>query len=140
MRVGAIDIFCEETSYNEVSMALKTVVKKTWMDTRVKEDQITRYVDGGDDFIKRSEIKKRLAQAVPPDPKRIEGILAKSLSIESLSLDETAALLRVSDPDLLEKMRHTGLLVKKKVYDNRIVTFAPLYLANYCINDCLYCR
>ena len=29
--------------------------------------------------------------------------------------------------------------VKKKVYDNRIVTFAPLYCSNLCINNCLYC-
>ncbi|MBI4837726.1 MAG: [FeFe] hydrogenase H-cluster radical SAM maturase HydG [Nitrospirae bacterium] len=29
--------------------------------------------------------------------------------------------------------------VKEKVYGKRIVLFAPLYLSNVCINDCLYC-
>jgi 2-iminoacetate synthase len=29
--------------------------------------------------------------------------------------------------------------VKKKVYDNRIVTFAPLYCSNLCVNGCRYC-
>ena len=29
--------------------------------------------------------------------------------------------------------------IKKKVYDNRIVTFAPLYCSNLCVNSCLYC-
>ena len=36
-------------------------------------------------------------------------------------------------------MRATALEVKKKVYDNRIVTFAPLYMSTYCVNDCVYC-
>ncbi|GFP33178.1 2-iminoacetate synthase, partial [Candidatus Hakubella thermalkaliphila] len=29
--------------------------------------------------------------------------------------------------------------MKRKVYDNRIVTFAPLYMSNLCVNNCLYC-
>jgi 2-iminoacetate synthase len=29
--------------------------------------------------------------------------------------------------------------IKKTVYDNRIVTFAPLYLSTTCVNNCLYC-
>jgi 2-iminoacetate synthase len=36
-------------------------------------------------------------------------------------------------------MQQAALSIKKKVYDNRIVTFAPLYLGNFCVNDCLYC-
>ena len=27
----------------------------------------------------------------------------------------------------------------KKIYGNRIVLFAPLYLSNYCVNGCVYC-
>lgn len=29
--------------------------------------------------------------------------------------------------------------IKEKIYGNRIVMFAPLYLSNYCINGCVYC-
>ena len=29
--------------------------------------------------------------------------------------------------------------IKKKNYGNRIVMFAPLYLSNYCVNECRYC-
>ena len=36
-------------------------------------------------------------------------------------------------------MRAAAFQVKKKVYDNRIVTFAPLYLGSYCVNNCEYC-
>ena len=38
-----------------------------------------------------------------------------------LSPEETAVLLNVEDPDMLEEMREAALQVKKKVYDNRIV-------------------
>ncbi|MCU0917691.1 MAG: [FeFe] hydrogenase H-cluster radical SAM maturase HydG, partial [Planctomycetes bacterium] len=50
-----------------------------------------------------------------------------------------ACLLHVEDPAPLAEMRQTAAAVKLKVYDNRIVTFAPLYLSNLCVNDCLYC-
>ena len=29
--------------------------------------------------------------------------------------------------------------LKERIYGNRIVMFAPLYLSNYCINGCTYC-
>ena len=29
--------------------------------------------------------------------------------------------------------------IKQRIYGNRIVFFAPLYLSNYCINSCVYC-
>jgi len=59
--------------------------------------------------------------------------------VETLEPDECAALLNVEDEDLLREMRETAGVVKKKVYDNRIVTFAPLYMSNTCVNNCLYC-
>ena len=59
--------------------------------------------------------------------------------IKLLSPEETAVLLNVEDPGLLEEMREAALQVKKKVYDNRIVFFAPLYCSNLCVNSCVYC-
>ena len=47
--------------------------------------------------------------------------------------------MNVEDPGLLEEMREAALQVKKKVYDNRIVFFAPLYCSNLCVNSCVYC-
>ena len=29
--------------------------------------------------------------------------------------------------------------IKERIYGNRIVLFAPLYIANYCVNNCRYC-
>jgi len=69
----------------------------------------------------------------------VRAILEKSLAIKTLTPDETACLLNVTDDALWEEMEATAGAIKKKVYDNRIVTFAPLYCSNLCVNDCQYC-
>jgi len=112
---------------------------KDWIKERIKPHQISKYLDKGRDFIDEDRIQHSLCRNRNPDSKRIKDILAKSLSIQTLSLDETAALLNVEDRDLLKEMERVALEVKKKVYDNRIVTFAPLYCSNLCVNNCLYC-
>ena len=42
-------------------------------------------------------------------------------------------------PDLTERIFHLAREIKQKLYGNRIVMFAPLYLSNYCVNSCTYC-
>jgi 2-iminoacetate synthase len=110
-----------------------------WIKDKIKPEQIEKYLDGGREFIDRAAIERALAANANPDPKRVREILAKSLAIETLTPEETACLLHVEDPQLLAEMRQTAAAVKVKVYDNRIVTFAPLYLSNLCVNDCRYC-
>jgi len=110
-----------------------------WIKDRIKPEQIEKYLDNGRDFLDETAIERALAANVNPDPKRVRDILAKSLAIETLTPDETACLLHVEDPELLAEMRRAAAAVKTKVYDNRIVTFAPLYLSNLCVNDCVYC-
>ncbi|MDD4203191.1 MAG: [FeFe] hydrogenase H-cluster radical SAM maturase HydG, partial [Candidatus Omnitrophica bacterium] len=112
---------------------------KEWIDNVIKQDQIDKYLDNGKDFIDDRFITKTLEDAKVPSRERLDEILAKSMAVETLLLTETAELLKVTDPDMIEKMRETALKVKLKVYNNRIVTFAPLYLANKCINNCQYC-
>ena len=36
-------------------------------------------------------------------------------------------------------MFQTARTVKEKIYGKRLVLFAPLYLSNHCVNNCLYC-
>ncbi|MBN1505432.1 MAG: [FeFe] hydrogenase H-cluster radical SAM maturase HydG [Sedimentisphaerales bacterium] len=110
-----------------------------WIESRIKPEQIEKYLDHGRDFLDEAAIERALAANVNPDPERVRDILAKSLAIETLTPDETACLLHVEDPQLLAEMQRTAAAVKTKVYDNRIVTFAPLYLSNLCVNDCVYC-
>ena len=48
-------------------------------------------------------------------------------------------LLECDQPDLTERIFHLAREIKQKLYGNRIVMFAPLYLSNYCVNGCVYC-
>ncbi len=113
---------------------------KDWIADRIKEDQITRYLrEDGSDFIDEDRIMKELAGQKNPDPSYVREIIQKSLSIKTLSGEETAALLNVEDPQLISEMEEAAGKIKKKVYDNRIVTFAPLYLSSMCVNRCKYC-
>ena len=111
----------------------------TWAQSRIREDEITRYMENGQSFLDEARIVDTLAAHKMPDHGRIDEILQKSLSIQTLTLDEAAMLLNVTDPALTARMEAVAGQVKQEVYDNRIVTFAPLYLGNACVNDCAYC-
>lgn len=66
-------------------------------------------------------------------------IIQKAKDSKGLSLKESAVLLNISNPEILEELFHTAKEVKEKIYGNRLVIFAPLYLTNVCVNNCLYC-
>jgi 2-iminoacetate synthase len=110
-----------------------------WKKGVINNAEIDKYLIDGKDYIDSQSIYSALNRNSQPDPGFIREILQKSLSITTLNTDETAALLQVQDPELWQEINQTALEVKKKVYDNRIVFFAPLYCANYCVNNCAYC-
>lgn len=89
-------------------------------------------------FIPQSYIEELLKRP-PASAEDVRRILAKSMDKKRLDLDEMAALLSVEDPALLEDMFQAARTLKKTVYGNRIVLFAPLYIGNKCVNSCLYC-
>jgi len=109
-----------------------------WMESVINETEVRKFA-GDRDFIDDERIETILAENRKPEKRRVRDIIQKSLAIERLNPDETAALLNVEDRQLLDEIFKAAGEVKKKVYDNRIVTFAPLYLSNYCVNSCLYC-
>lgn len=120
-------------------MELKIEETKNWIKDRIKTEQIDKYLENGKNFIDQDNIKFLIEKAKNPDKQTVLNILEKSMRVETLSAEDVACLLNVTDPQLWQVMRETALKVKKKVYDNRIVTFAPLYLGNDCLNNCLYC-
>lgn len=89
-------------------------------------------------FIDAEEIEEFLSKA-KPDKKVVEEIIQKSLNKNRLNLQEVAILLQADDPELIEQIKEGARELKRKVYGNRIVLFAPLYIGNYCINNCKYC-
>ncbi len=89
-------------------------------------------------FIDDSEIWEFLNQA-DPTPENVRRVIEKSLSKQRLSLSDTAVLLSAKDPALVEEIKQGARTLKEKVYGKRIVLFAPLYVGNYCSNNCRYC-
>ena len=93
--------------------------------------------ENGIDFIDEPLFEDLLQRKA--DSGRIREIIAKSKNKEALALEETAALLNADEPELVEQIFDTARQLKKDVYGNRIVLFAPIYIGNHCTNDCVYC-
>ncbi|RPH34475.1 MAG: [FeFe] hydrogenase H-cluster radical SAM maturase HydG [Bacteroidales bacterium] len=74
-----------------------------------------------------------------PTKERVRQIIAKSLDKQRLNLEETAILVNTTDPELVDEILQGARTLKEKVYGNRIVLFAPLYIGNKCTNNCKYC-
>lgn len=110
-----------------------------WMDAVIKPEQVEKYMENGKDFINDDSIHELLRQKKQPDKREIREIIAKSLELNRLEPEETAALLNCTDEELWQEMYQAGLKIKQSVYGRRIVTFAPLYVSNYCVNSCVYC-
>lgn len=89
-------------------------------------------------FIDAGEIWDMLDTA-ETDASAVKNIIAKSLNRQRLSMQEVAILLNTEDHALVEEIKEGARRLKQKVYGNRIVLFAPLYVGNYCINNCKYC-
>lgn len=90
-------------------------------------------------FIDENLIHNTIASTLNPSPQRVEEILEKSLELKGITLEEASTLLNVSSPELLERIFETAGRIKDEIYGNRLVLFAPLYISNYCSNNCLYC-
>jgi 2-iminoacetate synthase len=104
-----------------------------------RRQERARYLREDRDFIDDEAIAALLAAARRPEPARVREALARSLALQRLEPDEAASLLMVEDPELWAEIFAAARGVKEKVYGPRVVTFAPLYLSNLCINSCLYC-
>ncbi len=89
-------------------------------------------------FIDPDEIHEFLDRPKPTS-EHVRHIIDKSLSKERLSLEETADLLNADDPELIEAIKSGARTLKERIYGNRIVLFAPLYIGNKCVNNCKYC-
>lgn len=72
------------------------------------------------------------------DDAKIFEVLAKAKQLKGLSIDEVALLTKIPD-SLVGNLFETADYIKKQIYGNRVVLFSPLYISNYCSNDCIYC-
>jgi 2-iminoacetate synthase len=91
------------------------------------------------EFINEKFIQSLLDDESLYSPQLQKAILEKAACAEGISLNESAALLNITDPEILDQLFRTAKKVKEKIYGNRLVLFAPMYLTNSCVNNCLYC-
>lgn len=93
------------------------------------------------DFIDDAEIHSSLEEAVAKagDLAVVQALLNKAEQCKGLTHREAAVLLEVTDEGVLEQIFRSAKVIKEKIYGNRIVLFAPLYISNYCVNNCEYC-
>jgi len=89
-------------------------------------------------FIDTDEIEGYLNNTIP-SRERVREVIAKSLSKKRLNLEETAVLINVTGSELIQEIKEGAKQLKKNIYGNRIVLFAPLYVGNKCSNNCTYC-
>ena len=93
------------------------------------------------EFIDDSKILQTIeyARKHKDDALLINRILEKAASYQGLDYRDAAVLLECEDETLLERIFSLAAKVKEEIYGKRIVMFAPLYLSNYCVNECRYC-
>ncbi len=98
---------------------------------RIKDQRMQPFINPDEiwDYINQTE----------STPERVREVIARSLNKERLNLEETAVLVNAKDPELVEEIKQGAKQLKEKVYGNRIVLFAPLYIGNHCTNNCKYC-
>jgi 2-iminoacetate synthase len=99
-----------------------------------KNDQAQRA-----DFIDEARIHEILEKAKGASVAEALDIIEKGREAKGLSPYETAVLLHLAEGDAEDALFHASREVKEKIYGQRLVLFAPLYISNYCINNCTYC-
>lgn len=63
----------------------------------------------------------------------------RGVECAGLSHRDASVLLACDLPEMTEKIYSLAREIKEAFYGDRIVMFAPLYLSNYCVNQCVYC-
>ncbi|MBB6447742.1 2-iminoacetate synthase ThiH [Bacillus benzoevorans] len=105
---------------------------------RKKTDHM-QYQDGME-IIESDIMEKVLALASSYDHAQYTSRdVEKALSKEQLSLDDYGAILSPAAQPYLEVMARKAMAETKKHFGNSVSLFTPLYIANYCENECTYC-
>lgn len=94
-----------------------------------------------EEFINHEEILDTIeyAKANKSNRELIFSLIERAKDCKGLTHREAAVLLECDIDEANEAMKNVAMEIKQKLYGNRIVMFAPLYLSNYCVNGCTYC-
>lgn len=92
----------------------------------------------GEPFIDEEEIESLLAEQAGASAAEVDRVIGRAMRRERLSLAQTAVLLGAPG-EVRGRVIEAAERLKREVYGNRIVLFAPLYVGNRCTNRCAYC-
>ena len=90
-------------------------------------------------FIDSKYIEDLLLTAKDATDQDIEDILDKADRFEGLTHHEVAVLLQTDNAKHMDRIFEVAGNIKKHIYGERVVMFAPLYVSDYCVNKCAYC-
>jgi 2-iminoacetate synthase len=90
------------------------------------------------DIIDQAGIENALETAVTGQAAARE-VLAAAREMKGLTPQQVATLICASDPETDAAIFETARYIKDTIYGSRLVLFAPLYISNYCSNECSYC-
>lgn len=93
------------------------------------------------EFISHEEILESLKYAEENKNNKLllRQIIEKAKEERGLDHRQAAILLLTDDKETNKEIFSLAKKIKEDHYGNRIVLFAPLYLSNYCVNQCVYC-
>ncbi|MCF0148023.1 MAG: [FeFe] hydrogenase H-cluster radical SAM maturase HydG [Clostridium sp.] len=90
-------------------------------------------------FINHDYIERILEEAKGATREDIKSVLEKAKKRDGLSYEDIAILLQAEDKEDMEEIFKLAGEIKDSIYGKRIVIFAPLYVSDYCVNNCVYC-
>ena len=88
------------------------------------------------DFIDEELIKTLLEKHKNPGQNEVRRVLQKARTCTRLDLEEMAVLIGNIDSETTQEMFDLAYELKKEVYGDRIVFFAPLSISGECANNC----
>jgi [FeFe] hydrogenase H-cluster radical SAM maturase HydG len=144
-------------SKSATNLFTRSISKTCWTGTKWSPEKCKYDVPDPDKIIRENEIYEAITETrdYANDKGRIKAILQKAKEratmkdvpagpsefLLGLSVTEAATLLNIptSQSGLLDEIYQTAFDIKNQIYGNRIVLFAPLYVANLCQCSCTYC-
>ncbi|MDQ0149570.1 [FeFe] hydrogenase H-cluster radical SAM maturase HydG [Eubacterium multiforme] len=90
-------------------------------------------------FINHELINGILEETKNPSKEEAREAIEKAKRRETLSYKDIAILLATKDKEVEKEIFKLAGEIKESIYGKRIVLFAPLYISDYCVNNCIYC-
>jgi 2-iminoacetate synthase len=91
------------------------------------------------EMIDKEYINKIIKAGEHPTYNEIQSILGKAGRRIKLNHLEISMLMSAYDEKQVKEIHDIAGRIKREIYGERVVMFAPLYISNFCVNNCKYC-